>query len=242
MYMSESLSWYSGLEDCGHLESQEELPADGVLTSLLEQDIAEIMEPVHETRSCGEDFEDPELFTSSRAGDYTYIQTGWGKSASGVLELCKEPERDTIAQREIGGEDRKPGDDGGHLIGARYGGSPGIENLDAQSRQLNRSTFKAIENRWAHALEDGDQVFVDVETFKTEGSERPAAYMGYSITEHPDGSRDCETFMFPNESEAEQASWGKGEGSVPTQADLDAAKAEAEYTDGIEIGDDDHGS
>jgi len=233
------------LEDCGpieSLESQEELPADGAPASLLEHDIAEIMGSVHEERSCGENFKDPELFASHRAGDYTYIQTEWGKSASGVLELCEKPERDAIAQREVGGEDRKFDDDGGHLIGVRFGGAPGSENLDAQNRQLNRGVFKAVENSWARALEDGDQVFVDVETFKSEDSERPAACMGYSITKHPDGSRECETFMFPNESEADQALWGKGRGSVPTQADLDAAEAEAAFTDGIEIGDDDHES
>lgn len=237
--MSEQLDWLLESENPEHmglLDFEENLSGTNeVSDSLLERDLAEIVESAHEGRSLGEDLADPELFAAHDAGDYTYTQTEWGKAALGILELCDDPERDAIAQREAGGDERRLDDDGGHLIGARFGGSPGSENLDAQNRQVNRGEFKAVENRWARSLEDGDQVFVDVETFKAENSDRPAAFMGYSITEHSDGSRDCETFLFPNESRAEQASWGERGGTAPTQADLDAAETEAEYTDGIEI-------
>ena len=89
-------------------------------------------------------------------GDYTYTETEWGKSASGVLELADDPERDSVAQRSAGGEFRKPDDDGGHLIGARFGGSSSAENLEAQNRQLNRGEFKAVENELARSIEAGD--------------------------------------------------------------------------------------
>lgn len=237
--MREQLDWLLESEKPEHtglLDFEENLSrTDEVSDSLLERDLAEIVESAHEERSLGEDLADPELFATRAAGDYTYTHAEWGKAASGILELCDDPERDALAQREAGGDERRLDDDGGHLIGARFGGAPGSENLDAQNRQVNRGDYKAVENSWARSLEDGDQVFVDVETFKTEGSDRPAAFMGYSITEHSDGSRVCETFLLPNESKTEQALWGEGDGTAPTQADLDAAETEAEYTDGIEI-------
>ena len=57
-----------------------------------------------------------------------------------------------------------------------------------------------MENEWADALDNGDKIYAHVETYKNIGAERPDAYMGWTVTEHPDGKRDWDAFSFTNES------------------------------------------
>ena len=163
------------------------------------------------SRNFHDDIRDPNLFTENAAGNYQYeTRADGGKSAAGSLRLADSAVRDNQAQASVGGDARRGKDhdwgpdDGGHLIGARFGGSPGEENLTAQSRNLNRSDYKRMENQWAEHLDNGDKVFVFVET---DGGERPTAYMGYVIYESPDGTRDWDVFSFTNESRSEQERW-----------------------------------
>ncbi|MGV1143628.1 DNA/RNA non-specific endonuclease [Staphylococcus aureus] len=64
----------------------------------------------------------------------------------------------TMHKRTVGGEDRLPDDDGGHLIARMFGGSKDIDNLVAQSKYINRS-FKEngdwykLEKLWEKAME-----------------------------------------------------------------------------------------
>lgn len=162
------------------------------------------------SRNLSEDLHNPYLFSEYKAGEYEYEVSADGKSATGSLKIAEDPERDSKAQASAGGEFRRGknhewgADDGGHLIGARFGGETGEENLTAQNRNLNRSDYKQMENDWAARLEDGEKVFVHIET---DGVERPNAYMGYAIYESPDGTRDFDTFHMVNESRSEVASW-----------------------------------
>ena len=134
------------------------------------------------SRKLSEDLHNPYLFSEYKAGEYEYEVSADGKSATGSLKIAEDPERDSKAQASAGGEFRRDknhewgADDGGHLIGARFGGETGEENLTAQNRNLNRSDYKQMENDWAARLEDGEKVFVHIET---DGVERPNAYMGY---------------------------------------------------------------
>ena len=152
---------------------------------------------------------DPNLFEHNKPGDYNYNSNKYGKEAWGNLSLSGLPSRDIVAQRNVGGIDRRKDDDGGHLIGARFGGSESSENLEAQNRNLNRGTYKQLENKWANSLANGDKVFVYSSSYKPEGSDRPEAFIGYSITEHPDGSRKYEPFHCINESRSDQEAWDK---------------------------------
>ena len=156
----------------------------------------------------GYDMNDPHLFDRAAPGDFTYRETDLGKSASGVLS-DQPGERNAYAQRTVGGADRRVDDDGGHLIANRFGGSGGKENLDAQNSNLNRGGYKAMENQWAQDMENGNQIYAHVETYKSDGSDRPDAYMGYYIEEDPNGNRWGETFSFQNESAATQEAWNK---------------------------------
>lgn len=162
------------------------------------------------THNLSGDLHDPDLFDEGHQGQYEYEEGDLGKSASGYLVIDENPHRDQSAQAMAGGDERRSNghewgaDDGGHLIGARFGGAAGEENLAAQARNLNRSGYKKMENEWANHIAADDKVFVHVETL---GGDRPTAYMGYAIYEHPDGTRDYETFSFNNEGKDQVASW-----------------------------------
>ena len=121
--------------------------------------------------------------------------------------MTKDGVRNPEVQRSAGGEFREETDDGGHLIGTRFGGSPDLENIDAQNRNLNRGGYKSEENSWAASLEEGNKVFVNVDTYKSNGSDRPSAYMGYKIEEDTEGNRSWDAFSFTNVSRQEQKEW-----------------------------------
>ena len=163
------------------------------------------------SRKLSEDLNNPYLFSEFQAGEYVYEENSvGGKTAYGSLQLSGDPARDSKAQISAGGISRRSNDhewgadDGGHLIGARFGGESGDANLTAQSRNLNRSKYKRMENEWAEHLDAHEKVFVYIET---DDPQRPNAYMGYVIYETPDGKRDYDTFHMVNESKTAVAQW-----------------------------------
>ena len=184
--------------------------------------------PVENERVLSEDMRNAELFENASPGDYTYVKTPYGMQAFGQLTLEQESARNAAAQREVGGEDRREDDDGGHLIATRFGGSGELENLSAQNRNLNRGGYKAMENEWARLLGEGNKVFVNVETYQREGVDRPEAYMGYYIVETPDGQRSWEAFSFNNES---QQTISEIETEFETQEQEESARSELAETD-----------
>lgn len=150
-------------------------------------------------RSLHDDLTDSDLFNKN---DYTYGETEYGKYAYGVLK-DENGERNLSDQKNLPG--KLPLDDSGHLIATRFDGSGSMENLVPMERNLNRSSYKARENSWAASLDNGDKILVSVESFDAEGNDRPNAIMGYTITEHPDGTRDWDVFSYQNESRQVQA-------------------------------------
>lgn len=69
-----------------------------------------------------------------------------------------EAERDGEAQTDAGGEDRKEGDDGGHLVARVLDGSPGNENIVPMRDTVNRGDYKKSENEIAKAKQEGKDV------------------------------------------------------------------------------------
>ncbi|WP_156926667.1 DNA/RNA non-specific endonuclease [Cohnella panacarvi] len=88
---------------------------------------------------------------------YTYRTDSHGRivECEGDLVLGSA-ERNEYAQRTVGGKDRLPDDDGGHLIGAQFRGLKDIDNLVPQNSQINRSGGKwfEMETEWANALKE----------------------------------------------------------------------------------------
>ena len=176
-----------------------------------------------------ENLNDKHLFERYREGDYLYYTNpAGGKSVTGSLGLTDDPIRDNKAQREAGGESRRSrehewgSDDGGHIIGARFGGMCREENLVPQNRNFNRGAYKRAENSWAEHLENGDKVFVSIEY---SGEERPESCLGYAIIEKPSGERELEYYSFYNESSIEQSRW---EEDFEDYIDMESANGLAE--------------
>ena len=79
-------------------------------------------------------------------------------------------------QLKAGGDDRLPGDHGGHLIANRYAGSGEIDNLLAMAAIVNNSKYKIIENRWGNALREGKEVEVTINVVYDGSSKRPKEF------------------------------------------------------------------
>lgn len=95
----------------------------------------------------------------------------------------KDGDRNNYAQKTVGGEDRLPDDDGGHLIARMFGGSKDIDNLVAQSKFINRP-FKGngewynIEKEWQEFLNSGKEVKnIKMEVKYSGNSKRPTEFL-----------------------------------------------------------------
>ena len=91
-----------------------------------------------------------------------------------ISRYTPEAERDTVAQLEVGGEARKIGDDGGHLIARMFGGAPGNENLVPMRDTINRGDYKKLENEIKEAVQNGDKVNISGEIKREENNSRPS--------------------------------------------------------------------
>ena len=113
----------------------------------------------------------------------------------GILHIKDREGRLTIGDsiETIGKGDQKEGDDRGHLIGDRFNGSNGLENMIPQDADINRKDYRNFENELAKEVKDGKDVYVKIEVIYSEDSRRPEALVvNYSI----DGKES--TRMFTN--------------------------------------------
>lgn len=84
-----------------------------------------------------------------------------------------ENPRDNEAQRRAGDEDRKPNDQGGHIVGRDMNGDGGIGNLVAMDSKINQSDYKRMENDVKAALDEGKEVTTTTEMTYSGDSKRP---------------------------------------------------------------------
>ena len=82
------------------------------------------------------------------------------------LQLTQRESRLPYNSKTLG---KLEGDHAGHLAGDRFGGSGQLDNLVSQSKEVNLSSYKKIENQWAKALKDGKNVTTNV-NIKYEGN------------------------------------------------------------------------
>lgn len=84
-----------------------------------------------------------------------------------------ENTRDIEAQRQAGGEYRKPNDQGAHIVGRDMNGDSGIGNLVAMDSKINQSDYKRMENDLKTALDEGKKVTTKTDISYSGNSERP---------------------------------------------------------------------
>lgn len=124
---------------------------------------------------------------------YTYQTDSHGrvKSAEGQLHIDETPRKYISSSMEsIGKGDQQEGDQRGHLIGDKFGGGNGLENIVAMNGKVNQGDYKAIENKCAKALGNDREVHMKIVP-KYEGvSHRPTAFR---ITYIIDGEKTVAT-------------------------------------------------
>ena len=121
------------------------------------------------------------IIYESKGYYYQTDELGRIKAAQGDLRL-EDGVRNNRDQLKAGGEDRLPGDHGGHLIANRYAGSGEIDNLLAMAAIVNNSKYKKLENRWGKALQEGKEVEVTIDIVYDGANKRPKEFnINYSI-------------------------------------------------------------
>jgi len=133
------------------------------------------------------------------ANDYSYETDRCGriKHCEGTLRL-EDGKRNTDHQVKAGGEFRLENDEGGHLIGRRFGGSEKVDNIVPMDGHVNRVEYKELEDDWAKELEKGNRVDVKINCKYEGDSTRPTAFVvKYQVTDQ-DGFTRRETRILNN--------------------------------------------
>lgn len=133
------------------------------------------------------------------ANQYRYETDRYGRitQCEGTLRL-EDGKRNTDHQTRAGGEYRLEKDEGGHLIGKRFGGSEKLDNIVAMDYDVNHGEYLDIENDWAEELADKNQVDVKITCLYEGESTRPSAFIvKYRVT-YKDGSTRIENKTIPN--------------------------------------------
>lgn len=145
----------------------------------------------------------------SKPGEYTYVQTEYGKEAYGVVKNGAQSERDPSAQRQAGHEERQVHDQGGHLIPHSQGGRNDETNLVAQDANVNQVDVRGVERTNSELAKDpNNTVYVHVSAYTQPGHERPDAFMITSAVQNSEtGHIDIQHSSYTNASHAEQSEW-----------------------------------
>nr|WP_242058319.1 DNA/RNA non-specific endonuclease [Bacillus safensis] len=119
----------------------------------------------------------PNVVYSTKQG-YTYTTDYYGRIVKVEASDLKygEVKRNQYAQSNSGKPDRLLDDDGGHLIATIFKGSGDIDNLVPMNGNLNKGEWKKLENAWADALQNGDQVKVKITPNYKADSLRPETF------------------------------------------------------------------
>lgn len=105
---------------------------------------------------------------------YTTDEHGRIIRCESIPKRTPENTRDTDAQTTVGGEDRRDGDQGGHIVGRDMGGDGGLGNLIPMDSRINQSDYKRMENKIKQALEEGKEVSTKTEIEYDGDSDRPS--------------------------------------------------------------------
>jgi hypothetical protein len=116
-----------------------------------------------------------------KLNEYTYRTDAEGRvvEVEGDLRL-ESASRNGTAQRTVGKDDGRLADDqGGHLIGAQFGGSGGKANLVPMDKGINdyhKGEWGQMEKNWAANLKAGKSVTVNIQPVYTDSTIRPAYF------------------------------------------------------------------
>lgn len=119
--------------------------------------------------------------TDYKVGNKTYKTDELGRVKQVNGELTPNTrDRNTYQQGKSGKEggikDGLEKDDGGHLIPSRHDGAGEQINYVPMNSNLNRGSWKKMENKWDGALKNGKKIEVDIKPIYKGDSKRPEAF------------------------------------------------------------------
>ena len=152
---------------------------------------------------------------------YTTDDKGRITNCESDPQRTPENPRDNDAQRDAGGEDRRTGDQGGHLVGRDLGGDSGEGNLVAMDSRINQSDYKRMENEIKEALDQGKSVHMKAELSYSDDSRRPDKI---KVTLTIDGKQDV--YKFDNNLDNSLMEDVPDEGKDIVQSELDDTDGE----------------
>lgn len=132
-----------------------------------------------------------------RTGEYNYKYRtdDQGRIISAEADDLQHTKREERLPHNSETLEKQKGDDAGHLIGDRFGGSPDIDNLVSQEATVNRGEYKKMEDEWAEAVAKGEKVQVNIEVKYEDDKKRPSEIdVQYKI-----GDNDWEERRFKNQ-------------------------------------------
>jgi len=121
--------------------------------------------------------------TKYKAGEFGYTgeTDGAGRLNRVHTEDLKLSTKDRLPHKR-GTPGKLPEDHAGHLFGDRFGGSAELDNIVSQTRRVNLSEFKRIENQWAEAIRQGKRVEVEIKVNYNGDNIRPQSFeVSYKI-------------------------------------------------------------
>ncbi|CAN5331783.1 hypothetical protein BH10PSE13_BH10PSE13_20330 [soil metagenome] len=106
---------------------------------------------------------DSEIKTTTANGYHYDIDTiQRSRKIYGELDTSRPERRSKTLQRQAGGAERRPTDDGGHFIAARFGGPRKWFNHFAQDASFNRGRYNSLEKSWARSEQTGHPVSITI--------------------------------------------------------------------------------
>ncbi|MBW5390741.1 DNA/RNA non-specific endonuclease, partial [Brachyspira hampsonii] len=118
---------------------------------------------------------------------YTTDHNGRIISVEAKPIINPENARNNSEQTQVGGKDRRPNDQGGHIIGRDMNGDGGIGNLLPMDGTINQSDYKRMENEVKKKLENGEDVTTNTKVIYNGDSSRPDEII---TTIEVDGKKD----------------------------------------------------
>lgn len=132
-------------------------------------------QPQPQPQPAGRDGSSEKDWEEVRQNGYVWkIDTvGRPREVTGTITFSEAPRRSRTVQAQAGGADRRPSDDGGHYIAARFNGPAEAFNHFAQDANFNRGKYRALEDQWARSTRDGKRVDVRIVPVYEGSSQRP---------------------------------------------------------------------
>lgn len=142
-------------------------------------------------------------YTTGEYGDYIYQTNGDGLISHVSAEELHWKKHDGRLSHNRNTYDKKKGyDQAGHLIGDRFGGSPKLDNLVSQAKDVNLIAYKKLEDEWGAAVKKGKKVSVDIEIVYDGSSKRPTKF----IVDYQIGNNKIKTKEITNKNKRKRKS------------------------------------